>query len=278
MNHCPVASRIDFFLISENLLDCAETCGIKPGCFTDHSLVTLGICTDNYKHGVGVWKFNNLMLNDENFCKKVEQLIDLVKGCTCDMNSSDQWETLKMVLTSMSKRFTINIARNRCCKIKELEKKKADLQELILNCPRPQYANKMKVLDTKLEEISRAKALGSIFRFKSNFARGGEKCSAFFLSLEKKRYLEKNMKSVYKSDGTLTYCQKEILDTRTDFYKDLYQADPKIKFHLKPEPNERILNNDEKCIVEKPFMLDEFFDAMMTLKSNKFPGVGWNYY
>ena len=131
----------------------------------------------------------------------------------------------------------------------------------------------MKVLDTKLEEIVRAKALGSIFRSKSKFAREGEKCSAFFLSLEKKHYLEKNMKSVYKSDGTLTYCQKEILDTQTDFYKDLYKADPKIKFHLKPELNKRVLNDDEKYAVEKPLTLDEFFDAMMTLKPNKIPGL-----
>ena len=81
------------------------------------------------------------------------------------------------------------------------------------------------------------------------------------------------MKAVMKDDGTISHNQHTILDEQVKFYKALYQRDSDINFALTPEHDERRLSCDQREMLEADFTMDEFFDAIMTLKSNKVPGL-----
>ena len=120
-------------------------------------------------------------------------------------------------------------------------------------------------------EIENAKS--SIFRSNCRFAKEGEKCSKFFMSLEKARYLEKNMKCVMLDGGQCSFNQKTILDEQVRFYKELYSSDADIHFALSPEKTERVLNDMERSFCDEEIKKDELFDAVMTLKSDKVPGI-----
>ena len=50
-------SRLDFFLISNELLSLVENICIKPGYRTDHSIVILELRLSNFNKGKGFWKF-----------------------------------------------------------------------------------------------------------------------------------------------------------------------------------------------------------------------------
>ena len=52
-------ARLDFFLISDTLLDIISNCKIKPAYRTAHSSIELEIKTHPFKMGKGIWKFNN---------------------------------------------------------------------------------------------------------------------------------------------------------------------------------------------------------------------------
>ena len=110
-------------------------------------------------------------------------------------------------------------------------------------------------------------------RSRALYVNEGEKCSAYFFSLEKRRYNEKNMKAVYTDDGRLNTNQKTIHDEITKFYKELYKENTNVHFSLKPEKNESLLSEVDKHLLEQPLEPDEFFDAVMTLKNNKVPGL-----
>ena len=73
------ASRIDFFLISEHLGSKVKTIDINVGFRTDHSLIELSIDLHENSRGPGVWKLNNLILNEDEY-------VELIKNCIGTIN------------------------------------------------------------------------------------------------------------------------------------------------------------------------------------------------
>lgn len=70
-------SRLDFFLISEELMNRVEQTSILPGYKTDHSLITMELRLANITKGKGFWKFNNSLLKDSLYITKVKEIIEM---------------------------------------------------------------------------------------------------------------------------------------------------------------------------------------------------------
>ena len=259
------------FLIPEGIIDSVINCDILPGHLSDHSLLTLVIRVDDFRRGPGVWKFNNKLLLENTFCESTVTLIEDTLKNTNHLNPGDKWETLKMKIGAHCKRYSKKKSRKQIKRFEYLRKRKSDLEKRISEYN--VYNNEIHEINQELELISMEKAKSSIFRSQCTYAKDGEKCSEYFLSLEKKRYNEKNMKCVIKENGVISNNQKDILEEQTRFYKKLYSKDEKVKFVLKPEAGERILDSIESDWCERVLTKDEFFDALMTLKSNKVPGL-----
>ena len=72
-------ARLDFFLITQNLLDFVDRCNIKPGYRSDHSNIELLITFNHFERGRGIWKFNVSLLKDKNYLMSINNLIDQEK-------------------------------------------------------------------------------------------------------------------------------------------------------------------------------------------------------
>ena len=57
-------SRIDFYLISDKVVDDIESCNIEYEVQLDHSAVLLSYKLNNFKRKPGFWKFNSLLLQE----------------------------------------------------------------------------------------------------------------------------------------------------------------------------------------------------------------------
>ena len=66
--------RIDFFLITKSLASCIDSKNILPGYRSDHSLIILTFNGKTYERGKYFWKFNNSLLNDEEYIKTVKTI------------------------------------------------------------------------------------------------------------------------------------------------------------------------------------------------------------
>ena len=65
-----IQSRLDFWLISNNMQDMVKNTGISPAISTDHSVISLHIENVNDKNrGPSYWIFNNSLCDDVEFCK-----------------------------------------------------------------------------------------------------------------------------------------------------------------------------------------------------------------
>ena len=70
-------ARLDYFLVDSNMASFVELVGVS-GPFTtkfDHRPVILKADFNKVSRGPGYWKFNNSMLNESDFCKKVRERI-----------------------------------------------------------------------------------------------------------------------------------------------------------------------------------------------------------
>ena len=63
-------ARLDFFLISEELMTMVERVDIIPGYRTDHAIIKLELRVTEMERGKGVWRFNNSLLRDQVYVKK----------------------------------------------------------------------------------------------------------------------------------------------------------------------------------------------------------------
>ena len=102
--HKPICSRIDFFLISQHLVDRVDNCFIEPGHLSDHSVVSFDFKTDSFHRGPGVWKFNNRLLNEEKFYKNMQSIIRTAKENGKYLDPNEKWEYIKMEIGRYSKK------------------------------------------------------------------------------------------------------------------------------------------------------------------------------
>ena len=73
--HC----RLDFFLVSQSLLDIVSSADILPGFKTDHSLITLNISLHSNPRGRGFWKLITSLLVDADYIDLIKRTIRQTK-------------------------------------------------------------------------------------------------------------------------------------------------------------------------------------------------------
>jgi len=72
-------ARLDYYLISKNLMAKVEQVTIDNTYRSDHAAVILKLNLNNIKRGKGLWKFNTSLLHDKDYVKIVKQVINDVK-------------------------------------------------------------------------------------------------------------------------------------------------------------------------------------------------------
>ena len=95
-----IASRLDKFFISPDLVQFIFSSSIRPCCFSDHDLVDLVVDLSRFSpQGPGLWKFHNSLLTDTDFCDHISNRITDLSGCVVRFSSvRDWWEFFKISL------------------------------------------------------------------------------------------------------------------------------------------------------------------------------------
>ena len=77
--HCKKKSiycRLDYWLISDNLINQTNNVSIQPITLSDHNLITLTLNeSPTTKRGPGYWKFNTTLLHDNNYINTIKNVI-----------------------------------------------------------------------------------------------------------------------------------------------------------------------------------------------------------
>ena len=109
-----VKSRIDFFLVAKHLEQYVKKCEIYSSVAPDHKAIYISLSWSNpTPRGPGLWKFNNSLLNDEEYVNKIRETY----AYTCVYYSDSVskrlfWEMLKMEIRAATISFSKSKAKS----------------------------------------------------------------------------------------------------------------------------------------------------------------------
>jgi exonuclease III len=292
-------SRLDFVLVSEDIMSVISNSGILPKYKSDHSPVMVEILISKHTRGKGYWKFNNSLLKEVEFVKMIKQTIldtktqyaaaphegDNVKNCpnkTLQLTINDQlfWETLLVMLRGKIMAFAGNKKRKdaetEACLNKQIEeidaKIKMDPNNYVDNI------EQLESLNNELEQVRKQKIDGMIIRSRVKWTELGEKSTKFFCNLENKNYINKSIQELKQENGKIIVDQKQILKEQQAFYKTLYSENKHVdcseenivKFVDLSKVKSLSTKDSNSC--EGPITYNELLVALKKSKNNKSPG------
>ena len=285
--------RLDYFLLSENVLkySCSEK--IVPGYRTDHSLIELSL---NFKEpegkGGSFWKFNNSLIFNPSFVKEVKDKILSTKKLyaalpyeqdnICNIDNSEFQTTinpqlfLEMILLELrglSISFSSNLKKQDKIKEKEIEQKIQSLETTNAD----DNFNTINDLKLELQNIRENRLKGVFIRSKARWVEKGEKPSRYFLNLENRNFVSKKMSSLINKNGIELTRPAEIRKEVFDFYKQLYSSheneitnvDLNVLLH---NANTKKLSDFESLSIEGNISLKEAGTVLQKIQNNKSPG------
>ena len=291
------ASRLDYFLISEDILSLNPKSDILNVYKSDHNMICLNITKSSQKRGKGLWKFNNALLENQDFSDMIRAEITLIQETYAlpvyDQNfvAMDKGATLEISISSTLFLETLLCQlRGKIIKFsKNLKKKEAEMEESLIksihllqvNIDSDTEFNLFKINSLRkqtlqLENLREKKIKGSMVRSRAALIDNWEKPSKYFLNLEKRNYVNKNIPSLLDENEHEIYESAEILLLQRSFYEDLYSSketisltDSKYSYLLENIPT---LSDFEKTRLEAPYNLDELINTIKSSKLNKAPG------
>ena len=278
----PIASRLDYWFISDTLHDFVKNTDIIPSIRSDHSAITLHIHSNPAMteiNGKGYWKLNNSIINDEDYVTGILEEKNKWLEESDQLDARNKWEYLKYKIRQFSIKLSKCKAKERRDKEKDLNLKLQQLQNEIDEITNPEdekLQEEYEQIKAALEEIDEYKTEGLIIRSKINWFEKGEKSTKYFLGLENSHFKKKHMCKLQSEDGTVTTDNTEILKLQRQFYEELYSSkletnEKEIDTYLK-EIVVPSLSEECKIKMESPFTIDECYDTLKTFKNNKSPG------
>ena len=272
---CKTATRLDFFLIDDNLVNFPTcTTDISHGFMSDHSYISLNIQGSSIVPGRGYWKLNNSHLEDNDFVNSVSDIIHDTSSRSFD-SYRGLWDTIKFQIKDLAIRYGSKKKREKGQKkdslLKEIEKLKKD-NDLM---KKDNLRNRLFEAETQLNEIISSEIRGSMTRSRAQWVEQGERSTKYFFGLEKSNGKKKFIGKIKSSSGNTIYDQAGISDHVVKFYQKLFTSNsPNIGDivsyldstnlpHISQETHENL---------EKPFSVEEMDVVISKLKNNKSPG------
>ena len=289
------ASRLDYFLISEDILPLNPKSDILHSYKSDHCIIKLSIVKSVQKRGKGLWKFNNALLENMDFVDMIKKEISLItKTYALPVYSEtyidlDKGENLEILISSTLFLETLLCQlRGQIIKFsKNLKRKETETEETLvtsintlqqeLDCDNDNIVkkNSLRDLSLQLENLREKKIKGSIVRSRAALIDNWEKPSKYFLNLEKRNHVNKNIPSLMDGKKEI-FNTEQILSLQRAFYADLYSSkntvsleNSKFSDYLDNIPKLPKTSRDK---LEIPYTIEELQLAIKSSKLNKAPG------
>ena len=262
---------------------------------SDHNIIKLSILKSGQKRGKGLWKFNNALLENSEFVDMIKAEILLINQTYAlpvyseAFVASNNGETIDISISSTLFLETLLCQlRGKIIKFsKTLKKQETEAEDTLVSSIKSLQEeldsdndnlvkkNSLRELSLQLENLREKKIKGCIVRSRASLTDNWEKPSKYFLNLEKRNHVNKNIPYLLHNDSEITD-SATILNLQRDFYADLYSSKEtvllknlKFSHHLHNLPN---LSEINKTKLDAPYTIEELLRSIKASKLNKAPG------
>ena len=280
--------RLDYFLISEELLNDTKSIDIGTSYRSDHSPVILKLKKNAFVRDKLFWKFNNSLLSDPDYVKEIKIVISdckkLYGALVYNHDTIDSIPLEDLVITISEDIFletillqirgkTISYAsykkKKENEKEKQLETKIENLEHSLNRFNQTELDN----LKAELELLRDKRIKGIALRSKVKWITDGEKINKYFCNLESRNYNDKMLPLIELDNGDIIDSQPEIKNEVKKFYENLYKKRNVTDCSFDDLNNlQKQLPNEDKAMLEEDLSIEEVKLAIKNLSLGKSPG------
>lgn len=280
-------SRLDYFLVTEDIYSLMKNTKIIPGYKTDHSAIVFTFSASLAKRGKGYWKFNSQLVRDVEYVEKIKTCIkdtiseyylsgDIQNCLDVKLTCNDQlfFEILKMKIRTLSISYSIEKNREDREHTSKLEKEVEQLENIMNMSPNVNVQATLYGKKLELENKREQKIEGLLLRSRANWHENGEKCSEYFCKLEKSNFIKKTMAELIDDQGKHISEQSSILFEQQKFYKTLYSSRRSDREDNSFYNHNVKLTQEQSDLCEGNLTFDECALALEHMTNGKSPGSG----
>ena len=218
------ARRLDYIFVTDDLLPFCIEAPIKTIGFSDHRAMLLVLDFTSFKRGPGTFKFNTNLLHNSYFVDEVKrEIINITKS---NLNPHYSWEYIKIKIKSLGMVYGRSLGTERFNEKKSLYNQLDEIEKKLSLFPQCEATSKKYIeIKQKLEIIIIAETEGARIRSGQKWAEEGEKCTKYFLNLEKQRS-KANTIFKLKNQKTNEYITKndEIITELANHFENIYKT------------------------------------------------------
>ncbi len=283
-----VLSRLDYILISENMIGSTQNSKILPGINSDHSIVKLQFDIDPNPRGRGYWKMNcNYLRKDANFANFIKDKIEdfKVNNLNNDCNPNSIWEAFKCTISGYCIEYSSRKKKERSSDknniMKQIDELHLKLAGDLDSDASTSLTDKLKELESQLNKILDFETDGLITRSRCRWAEEGERSSKYFCNLEKRSCDKKSINRIRIADQSVITEKNHILEEIEKYYSNLYKyssvngndndCDIFVNNFLDPLDMPK-LSDEDKNNLDQPLSKTEVFQTIKAMNHNKSPG------
>ena len=287
-------ARLDYFIVSNTLMDLIPNTKIIYGHRTDHSIIEIQIQLNKFQRGPGTWKFNSSLLKNKTYVELINKTIDETieeyivpiynplkihdvpkNEITLTIDDTLFLDTLLMKIRGKSIRFS---GKQKRIQNEKEQKLIREIEQLESN---PTLSNLNTLIQDKkieLQEIRNIRLKGNMIRSRAQWLDEGERPTKYFCALENKNFLDKTIKKVCNDENEIITDQKKILSAIETYYSNLFRSRDTELNNIKIEdlfPNQDInkLTDEQKLDLEGELTIKEIGVALKNMKNDKSPGL-----
>ena len=276
------ASRIDYFLIQNDLELNTVSCDIRPAQIgkTTHLAVSIKFKYVEETRVPGFCKINNSLLRENEYQDIIIKTIETTKlsSDSAGLNPHDIWETIKCAIKEATQLYSKQRAKRVANQCHFLENKLSELheqQDNSQNINRTMQNDILKI-ENELNKTYDYKAKGAQIRSRAEWIENGEKSTKYFLSLEKIRQNKKNIRKLTSADGRTLTQPSDILKEQVNFYSNLYSSTindtEKMKAYFDSTHLTHTLGETDRELCDINISNEDCKNSLFSMKLNKSPG------
>ncbi|KAJ0061406.1 hypothetical protein NL108_018634 [Boleophthalmus pectinirostris] len=272
-----VFSRIDFFLVSTQLVSSTMDSCIDGIVITDHALVRLSLMPYHKIIRTSNWRLNSSLLKDLIFKEELRTHIKfyLETNVSTAPSAMVAWEAMKAFLRGIIIQHASYKKKTNLAKLQELEKRIYNAEKNLKRNISNKTLNELTQLKYEYNIILSKKTEYFLFKSKQRIFESGDKAGKLLA-----RYIQqkesKSLIAIRDVEGTLVNKAHDINNVFKNYYITLYTSecaatDMEIDSFIS-NLNLPKISTEQKHKLDSPITTEEILETIEALPSGKSPG------
>lgn len=272
-------SRIDYFLVSAELVSCIKQCQYYSIVISDHAAVSITLTEPKLIRSRNKWRFQIKWMQDKSFLEFLGKQIDVYFELnTVETSAVTRWEAFKAFIRGQIISYTSRKTKERLMETKYLEERIQSLEESSLQGGRnnKEILKELLILRTQYNKITNDKAAANLQRLKQQFYDQGEKPGRLLAWRIKQQESERSITNIEISNGNNIIDPMEINTTFKKFYEKLYSSEYNTSKDVQSKFLDQLhipqISKIARDNLEKQINTTDIMEAINSLKSGKTAG------